>query len=147
MFVHVIEHRRKPVVTDSHITVEKHYIRIIHRLDSAIIPLGKAEILAKLHYNNRRELLTQQFQRTVGAAIVSHHHISHPFGCVLHYGRKETTQHRLPVPVKYDYGYRLTCVVVHYQNSLLYVSSVYGSTAISTDCAVWWFQASVHKHR
>ena len=106
----------QPVRSHLHITVQQHTIRMIHRCDCPIIPLGESVITIKHQRLNRREMGTQQLQGIIGRTIVCHDHLR-PIGRMTHHRRKELTHQFTSVPIQYDNRYTLhaftSCLCFH----------------------------------
>ena len=100
MLLHVVEHRPKPSFLYPHVAVEQEAEVAIYLLDGFVVAFGKAVVAVECDGADGRELLGEQKERVVGAAVVGNNDFG--FGRVLDDGRQEATQHVGSVPVKYD---------------------------------------------
>ena len=101
MAVHILNHRRQPVVRHLDVRVQQ---QIVLRLDlpqGLVVTLGETPVLVELDQPDLWEMLSEQCQRAVRRGIVGH--IDRRLvPRIAQHGGQILPEHLLPVPVQYD---------------------------------------------
>ena len=100
--LHVVEQGIEPATRGAHVAVEQHRVGV-HRLGNGqVVALGKAVILVKLEHLDVGELLLENLQAVVGAAVVGDDDVGNSGIGALDDRGQIAAQQFGAIPVQYD---------------------------------------------